>query len=388
MRMDIVRDILEDREKGAKRLEAEYKERLYAVALRLGLDPTEAEGLVYRTIDEAVRGIEGYTEQSAFFAWLCKIMINCHGMATRRKSRERIVYTDELPDSGEDDSVNGGVDQVVQAVDGNILHEAISRLPPKLRETVVLRYFMDMSLIQISRFLMIPVGTVNSRLHMARTVLSMRLGAAVKKPAVAIIAVALMLLGATAAVWWGATDSGENAEVEGLGEDEYRTQSRRYVEGCPMAVASHTEITAYNLEDNQGETEMNIKQKAVSALAAATLAVTPIASGAILSGDAAAERIVLSNRVVLVYSANGTLKVNKSGVVDVLLVGGGGGGGANSSNFGGGGGGAGGVIYRTSFPVEARDEPYTVTVGAGGTAGTPSVNATAGGDSSVFGLTA
>ena len=67
--------------------------------------------------------------------------------------------------------------------------------------------------------------------------------------------------------------------------------------------------TSFNsrLENKQGETEMNIKQKAVAALTAATLSATPMASGAILSGDAAAERIVLSNRVVLVYSANGTL---------------------------------------------------------------------------------
>ena len=136
------------------------------------------------------------------------------------------------------------------------------------------------------------------------------------------------------------------------------------------------------------ENDMNLKTGTAAMVASATLAAAPMASGAILSGDTAAERIVLSNRVVLVYSASGTITVCKSGVVDVLVVGGGGGGGANSSTYGGGGGGAGGVIYTKSFAVTARDEPYTVVVGAGGTAGTPSVNAASGGDSSVFGLVA
>ena len=80
------------------------------------------------------------------------------------------------------------------------------------------------------------------------------------------------------------------------------------------------------------------------------------AYGTIISSDDAAERIVLMNRVVLVFTnATGTLKVHKPGQVDVLVVGGGGGGGGNSTASttqgyqGGGGGGAGAIVYRTAF---------------------------------------
>ena len=71
-----------------------------------------------------------------------------------------------------------------------------------------------------------------------------------------------------------------------------------------------------------------------------------------------------------------------SGVVEVLIVAGGGGGAS-------GGGGAGGLIYNSSYPVIAN-KTYTVTVGAGGSAGqcdsatVPSNQATAG-SNSVFG---
>ena len=187
--MDIVDSIRANREIGAQLLEREYKPRLIAVASRFCSDKTEVEALVYRTMDEAVRHIETLTNPESFFGWMCGIMSNQYGKLSRRKINEQIVYPGTLPEVADDGAAN-----VVKAIDEGLLREAIDDLPPKLRETVLLRYFMDMPLLQIARFLTIPVGTVNSRLHMARTVLAMRLGAKLKKPAVALVAAGLFLL--------------------------------------------------------------------------------------------------------------------------------------------------------------------------------------------------
>jgi len=80
--------------------------------------------------------------------------------------------------------------------------------------------------------------------------------------------------------------------------------------------------------------------------------------------------------------------VGTTPTVDVLVVGGGGGGGAHVP----GGGGAGGLIYRPNLSITAQ--AYNIVVGVGGTgsfnpggySGMP--NATAGGNSTAFGLTA
>ena len=72
--------------------------------------------------------------------------------------------------------------------------------------------------------------------------------------------------------------------------------------------------------------------------------------------------------------------------IEVLVVGGGGGG-AGTNNSPGGGGGAGGLIYNSSFSVTPGSS-YTVTVGAGGSAGiaSPTVTDHGGtGSNSVFG---
>ena len=61
------------------------------------------------------------------------------------------------------------------------------------------------------------------------------------------------------------------------------------------------------------------------------------------------------------FTADGTLTVQSSGVVDLLVLGGGGGGGANI----GGGGGAGGHSLTSNSYLSAGT--HTVTIGAGGT---------------------
>jgi RNA polymerase sigma-70 factor (ECF subfamily) len=50
--------------------------------------------------------------------------------------------------------------------------EAVRSLPPQLRETVVLRYYSEKSVEEISRIMDVPAGTVKSRLHHAREALN------------------------------------------------------------------------------------------------------------------------------------------------------------------------------------------------------------------------
>ena len=65
-----------------------------------------------------------------------------------------------------------------------------------------------------------------------------------------------------------------------------------------------------------------------------------------------------------VFTASGTLKLNQTSAVNILLVGGGGG----ASSYMAGGGGGGGVIYAQGCTLQGGI-PYPITVGQGGTAG-------------------
>lgn len=86
---------------------------------------------------------------------------------------------------------------------------------------------------------------------------------------------------------------------------------------------------------------------------------------------------------VWLFDTNALLRVNGTGVFDVLVVGGGGGGGAKN----GGGGGGGGVIYTQQMVIACG--VYPVFVGMGGM-GAPDkrTDNTSGGNSGVFGILA
>jgi RNA polymerase sigma-70 factor (ECF subfamily) len=61
------------------------------------------------------------------------------------------------------------------AVDLSV-RDAVERLPKRLRDTVVLHYFADLSVEQIAQLIHRPPGTVKQRLFAARRALAEALG--------------------------------------------------------------------------------------------------------------------------------------------------------------------------------------------------------------------
>ena len=219
--MTIVEELRQNRESGAKRLEAEYKAGLMTLARRFCVDHGDAEELVNRTFAAVVEGIDDYLEQSAFFGWMCQILTNIHNKDRRNKSNGIIVHPGEVPDIVDEDAE----DRIFRELDASLLRSAVERLPEDQREAVVLHYFADMPVAKIARYLKIPTGTVLSRLHYARKALAVKLGAEVKemskKPGVKAVLLALALCAltaagaaVTAAVHGGAQDKGGRGSGE------------------------------------------------------------------------------------------------------------------------------------------------------------------------------
>ena len=63
--MDIVEEIRNDSEKGARSLEAEYRAGLLTLARRLCRNESDAAELVNRTFAEVIANIDSYAELSA-----------------------------------------------------------------------------------------------------------------------------------------------------------------------------------------------------------------------------------------------------------------------------------------------------------------------------------
>ena len=213
--MDIVDEIRNDAEKGAKRLEAEYRNGLMTLARRFCHDPGDAAELVNRTFAEVIANIDNYAEQSAFFAWMSKILVNINAKDNRRKANGDIVYPGIVPEMADEDAE----EEIFRNLDHSLLRDAIDTLPADIKKTLLLHYFMDMPVKDIAKFMALPSGTVMWRLHYARQMLAAKLGVAAekaknaaKKPGTKATLLALALCALTAAGAVGIARWGELSE--------------------------------------------------------------------------------------------------------------------------------------------------------------------------------
>ena len=212
--MDIVEEIRQDREKGAKMLESEYKAGLMALARRFCPNPSDAEELVNATFATVVANIDDYLEQSAFFAWMCQILTSLHTRNIRRKSNQEIVFPGTVADAVDE----AAEEEIYRNLDRALVRDALQKLEAEDREVLLLHYFLDIPVVKMAKVLAIPAGTVKSRLHYARKALAAKLGVAAKKPGGKALLIALALAALTtmgAAVWHLAVSD----EAKNCGQD-------------------------------------------------------------------------------------------------------------------------------------------------------------------------
>lgn len=147
----------------------EHEAGVYKLALSIVDDSAEASEITQRTFLSALKAMPSYREKQTFKAWLYKIVVN-HSRSYLRKRRTieklqrtltwifRIEYERQvLPE-----------DVVIQNEKEAILWKSLNQLDDKHRIVIVLRYFHDLSVREISEILSINEGTIHSRLHSAR----------------------------------------------------------------------------------------------------------------------------------------------------------------------------------------------------------------------------
>lgn len=146
----------------------QYGKRLYGLCLTLCTNSFDADDLYQDTWLKAVKSISQYDENREFEPWLTRICVNTYRNKLRRIVKSPVF--DAFSSTEEKTAVMENASPP-EAEDYSRLHDAINRLPEKLRITVILFYFRDMDVAQTANALNIPPGTVKSRLSKARKLL-------------------------------------------------------------------------------------------------------------------------------------------------------------------------------------------------------------------------
>lgn len=137
---------------------SERKEMLYRIAFTYVKNKEDALDIVGETIYKAYISMKKLKEPQFFYTWLTRILINC-AMDHIRKHKRIVPIENEIAGY---EALNGR--DSVELLD---LYNAVDRLEPKYKTIVILKYFQDFTLVQISEVLECPVGTVKTHLHKA-----------------------------------------------------------------------------------------------------------------------------------------------------------------------------------------------------------------------------
>jgi RNA polymerase sigma-70 factor, ECF subfamily len=167
-------------EEAIAQLVREYQMPLYRLALSVLDDPAEADEATQDAFLAALKGFASYRGEAALSTWLYSITLNvCRSRLRRRRGWELLKKTIQAifpMGEGRSDLQYHPEEALIRDEAGEALWDAVESLGEKHRLPVILYYYHDLPVTDISLILNIPEGTVYSRLRTAHDRLRDRLG--------------------------------------------------------------------------------------------------------------------------------------------------------------------------------------------------------------------
>jgi len=161
----------------------QYHRRIYNICYRFSGSADDAADLTQEVFIKMYRTLSTFdVTRASFMTWVTTVTRNLLVDHFRKGKYDRITDSlDAAPASQEDglplaeqleDKSAGPEAQVRSKETQKVVHEALRRLSPELREAVILRDLQDLDYKDIAKVLSVPEGTVKSRINRGRTELA------------------------------------------------------------------------------------------------------------------------------------------------------------------------------------------------------------------------
>jgi RNA polymerase sigma-70 factor (ECF subfamily) len=158
----------------------QFHRRIYNICYRFSGSADDAADLSQEVFIKMYRTLSTFdTSRASFMTWVTTVTRNLLVDHFRKGKYDRITDSlDATPGNQED-----GLTLADQLEDGaaspearmrsqetqKLVHEALKRLSPELREAVILRDLQDLDYKDVAKVLNVPEGTVKSRINRGRT---------------------------------------------------------------------------------------------------------------------------------------------------------------------------------------------------------------------------
>jgi RNA polymerase sigma-70 factor, ECF subfamily len=156
-----------------------FMDQLYAAAMRMTRNPSDAADLVQETFVKAFASWRTFTQGTNLKAWLYRILTNTYINSYRKKQREPYQGTiDDLEDwqlgGAESTTATSARSAEAEAIDrmpASVVKDALQSIPEDFRMAVYLADVEGFAYQEIADIMKTPIGTVMSRLHRGRRML-------------------------------------------------------------------------------------------------------------------------------------------------------------------------------------------------------------------------
>lgn len=143
-----------------------WSPRIYSYVYRMLGTEEDAKDLTQEILTKTLKTLHRFDQTRPFAPWIYRIARNAYIDLKRKQKPLSPTPVEELPDPSQTPLEHA------QATENTLqIRQAMSQLPPKYREILVLYHFEHMKYEEISQLLRLPMGTVMNRLFRARRLL-------------------------------------------------------------------------------------------------------------------------------------------------------------------------------------------------------------------------
>ena len=142
-----------------------YRRQVYAVAWRYTRNHEESDDLSQETFVKAYQHLKGFRKESSFKTWLLRITTNLS--LNLIKSGRISKDSGEEIDEGLTHQESGALHGMLSGEREAMLQRAIAQLPPKQKQTLLLKTFRDLTCQEVATIMNCSVGTVKANVFNA-----------------------------------------------------------------------------------------------------------------------------------------------------------------------------------------------------------------------------
>jgi RNA polymerase sigma-70 factor (ECF subfamily) len=169
------------------RLMSRYRDSIYFMVLKMVHNRDDAEDITIESFSKAFNNIDKYDQRHAFSTWLFRIATN-NCIDFIRKKRLETTSIDKTFETDKGDEMSMDVKSDAPTPEERVMKSqrivsvrgALTKLNPKYRQLIEMRYYEELSYEEIAQELDLPLGTVKAQLFRAKEMLFKIIGDNIK----------------------------------------------------------------------------------------------------------------------------------------------------------------------------------------------------------------